>query len=538
VKRLIRWLYSHAHPVCSHRTCHSNGHSKARSSARVRNFCEPLDSRLMLSTLSIDAAGALAYSATPTIANDLTISIVSTLYVFSESGESINVIGAGSAGCGGSGTGVVACPSSAIQSLHIDLGDGNDKLTAALEDPSTILGGLGDDTLNAAAATAPVNIDGGIGNDSATGGSANDSLAGDIGNDTLDAGSGDDTVSGGVGDDNLTGGQGSDRVVETSDTVFLLSNTSLSGIGSDTLNGFEEARLTGGAGNNTLDASAFTGNVTLNGGAGNDSLAGAQGNDRLLGGEGNDTISAGLGNDVLVGGRGNDTLDGGGGTDAVDHSASPNGVRVNLKQRKSGGEGTDRLLAIEGAIGSEFNDVLIGNNLANLLIGGGGKDRINGQGGEDTLHGGDDEDILQGGAGNDIVVGGAGNDALIGHLGRDLLIGGTGNDILIGTNDADILITGQTDHDANDTALAAIMFEWTAPRSYATRRNNVRDGSGSVDRVNASFFLSQTTVHEDATVDRVSGRTEEDWFFGCTLGPKKDSFTDRLDDEFFEELCS
>jgi Ca2+-binding RTX toxin-like protein len=258
----------------------------------------------------------------------------------------------------------------------------------------------------------------------------------------------------------------------------------------------------------------------------------------LLGGVGNDTITAGLGNDVLVGGAGNDSLDGGGGTDAIDHSAAPVGVRVNLKQRKSRGEGKDRLLAIEGAIGSGFNDQLVGNNLANLLIGGGGTDRLNGQAGEDTLHGGNEEDVLQGGPGNDIIVGGAANDVLIGHLGRDLLIGGAGNDVIVGTNDADILISGETDHDSNDTALAAIMFEWAAPRSYATRRDNIRDGSGSVDRVNGSFFLSQTTVHEDDTADRISGSTEEDWFFGCSLGPKKDSLTDRLDDEYFEELCS
>src|SRR5207244_13595398 len=61
------------------------------------------------------------------------------------------------------------------------------------------------------------------------------------------------------------------------------------------------------------------------------------------------------------------------------------------------GEGTDRLLAIENATGSPFNDVLVGNNLANLLVGGAGLDRINGEAGEDTLDGGDGEDVLQGG---------------------------------------------------------------------------------------------------------------------------------------------
>src|SRR5262249_3447221 len=97
---------------------------------------------------------------------------------------------------------------------------------------------------------------------------------------------------------------------------------------------------------------------------------------------------------------------------------------------------------------------------------------------------------------------------------------------------------GETELDANGTALGAIMFEWTSPRDYATRRNNIHDGSGSVDRVNGNYFLSPTTVHDDAAADRVTGSTEEDWFFGCSLGPKKDTLTDRLTDEFLEELCS
>jgi Ca2+-binding RTX toxin-like protein len=188
-------------------------------------------------------------------------------------------------------------------------------------------------------------------------------------------------------------------------------------------------------------------------------------------------------------------------------------------------------------LGQRSTICLTGNNLANLMVAGPGIDRLNGQGGEDTLDGGDGDDVLQGGAGNDILVGGPANDLLLGHEGRDFIIGGTGNDVIVGTNDEDILISGETEHDNNGTALAAIMFEWTSQRDYATRRSNIRDGSGSMDRVNSSFFLSESTVHEDAAADRVSGSTEEDWFFGCSLGPKKDNLTDRLDDEFFEELC-
>jgi Ca2+-binding RTX toxin-like protein len=499
---------------------------------------EFLETRTLLSTLSIDAAGALTYSATQTVANNLTISVTAGVYTFAESSESINVIGAGSSGCTGTGTGLVACPDSAISSLHIDSGDANDTVNViSSADTVSLVAGLGDDTLNAAGATVPVTFDGGIGNDSAVTGSGNDSLAGANGNDSLDGGTGHDTLSGGSGDDSLMGGGGTDRIVELSDSSFTLSNSHLAGLGADTLSGFEEAILTGGVNNNTLDASAFAGRATLDGGAGNDSLAGAQGDDRLLGGDGNDTVTAGLGQDVLLGGPGNDSLNGGGGTDMADYSTASAGVKLSLKQRKAKGEGNDRLLDIENAAGSAFNDQLVGNNLANMLIGGAGTDKINAQAGEDTLNGGDGEDVLQGGDGNDILVGGAANDVLVGQRGRDFIIGGAGHDSIIGTNDEDILITGQTDHDSNGTALAAIMVEWTSPRSYGTRRSNIRDGSGSVDRVNGSFFLSENTVHDDAAADRASGSTEEDWFFGCSTGPKKDTLTDRLIEEFLEELC-
>jgi Ca2+-binding RTX toxin-like protein len=505
---------------------------------RIRQY-EILETRLLLSTLSVDASGALTYTATETIDNDLTISVLASVYTFSELSESINVIGAGSAACSGSGTGVVTCPDSSISTIHVNAGDANDRVTVGSSaDPVTLVGGLGDDTLIAAGTIVPVTFDGGIGNDSALGGNGADWLTGGNGNDTLEGGPGNDTLSGGSGDDSLTGGSGLDRLVESADTNFSLTNSSLAGLGADVASGFEQARLTGGPSNNTLDASAFLGGATLEGASGNDSLAGAQGDDRLLGGDGNDTVTAGLGNDVLLGGAGNDSLDGGGGTDMVDYSAAPAGVKVNLKQRKGRGEGQDRLLAIEDATGSAFNDQLVGNNLANLLVGGAGIDRIKGDAGEDTLNGGDHDDLLEGGTGNDILLGGIANDLLVGQAGRDILVGGAGRDSLVGTSDQDILVTGQTEHDANDTALAAIMFEWAGPRSYGTRRSNIRDGSGSVDRVNGSYFLSPATVHDDAIADRVAGSTAEDWFFGCSLGSKKDTLTDRLDEEFLEELCS
>jgi hypothetical protein len=145
------------------------------------------------------------------------------------------------------------------------------------------------------------------------------SLNGGADNDTIFGSDLDDTISGGAGNDSLNGLDGTDRLVESANVNFKLTNTALTGLGSDKLANFEAASLTGGTGNNKLDASAFTlGAVTLSGGAGNDTLLGGSGADALLGGEGKDTLIGGLGNDTLKGGAGDDLLIGGGGVDSLD----------------------------------------------------------------------------------------------------------------------------------------------------------------------------------------------------------------------------
>ena len=168
-------------------------------------------------------------------------------------------------------------------------------------------------------------------------GAGNDRIVGSFADDSIDAGSGNDTLSGGFGDDILIGNAGTDLLTETADEDMLLTNTTLTGgLGDDRLLTIEKAMLTGGDGDNEIDASGFTkGAVTLLGGAGNDtltggtkndlilgqdgddSLTGGAGNDTVLGGFGNDELFGGLGNDVLIGGFDDDTIDGGDGRDTV-----------------------------------------------------------------------------------------------------------------------------------------------------------------------------------------------------------------------------
>jgi len=150
-------------------------------------------------------------------------------------------------------------------------------------------------------------------------------LDGGAGNDTLTGGWGRDTVTGGLGDDVLDGGPGLDRLVESADVDMTLVQGSmradghLEGPGFDVLvrNRIEEAELTGGPGNNRLDATRFTGVTWLRGGDGNDTLLGGSSSDILLGGYGDDLLDGGRGRDILIGSLGSDVLLGGLGSDLL-----------------------------------------------------------------------------------------------------------------------------------------------------------------------------------------------------------------------------
>lgn len=142
----------------------------------------------------------------------------------------------------------------------------------------------------------------------------------------------------------LNGGGGSDTVTGFGDVNFTLTNTSLIGLGTDTLTSIERAFLSGGAGNNTIDASAFAlGPVNLFGGfasgggtGGNDTLIGGTRDDLLAGGGGSDILQGREGNDALLGEAGADSLDGGPGTDGCDVDATDTS-RVNCEANASTG---------------------------------------------------------------------------------------------------------------------------------------------------------------------------------------------------------
>ena len=85
----------------------------------------------------------------------------------------------------------------------------------------------------------------------------------------------------------------------------------------------------GNNGNDSLNASARTASVVLDGGTGNDTLTGGSGSDQLLGGSGADSLVGGAGNDFLSGGVGADRLTGGTGSDSFVFAAGDSGQNNN-----------------------------------------------------------------------------------------------------------------------------------------------------------------------------------------------------------------
>jgi Ca2+-binding RTX toxin-like protein len=252
---------------------------------------------------------------------------------------------------------------SALISVVIEAGDGNDTIIGSDQFGEMIDGNDGNDTITAG--DGDDTIDGGDGDDSITAGDGADSIDGDDGQDFIDGGTGNDTVDAGNGRDSVLGGDGDDSIN--------------SGDGSDTVDG--------GAGADFV-----------NGSSGIDSLDGGDDNDIVFGGSENDIINGGDGDDIVNGQAGNDTVSGDAGNDTA-----------------LGGGGSDSLL------GGAGDDIINGQSGNDTLNGEAGMDRAYGGSGNDSLDGGIDDDTLRGHSGDDTLSGGGGADNLDGGSGNDVV---------------------------------------------------------------------------------------------------------------------
>ena len=278
---------------------------------------------------------------------------------------------------------------------------------------------------------------------------------------------GNDTLAGGLGNDAFVGGDGTDLLSEVGPGNLTLTDTQLIGHGTDTIDvSIEAIKLTGDAGNNLFDASAFTRfGVHLDGAAGDDILLGGSKSDSLVGGDGTDEVRQAVSKDAkltttqLMQGTAQSTSPFTILTPATDGLSSIERVKltgntlVNRLDATSftgattldGGAANDTLIGGSGAdliLGGADNDSLLGNGGNDTIGGGTGNDKIDGGVGNDGLAGQDGNDTIIGGADNDTLLGGAGNDSLRGGAGRDLIQGGTGKDNINGEGDVDTVMGG------------------------------------------------------------------------------------------------
>ncbi len=322
---------------------------------------------------------------------------------------------------------------------------GADKINA-MGGNDTVWGDEGNDT-----------IEGGNGNDFLHGGSEDDVITdtqgddliwGDGGNDALNGGAGADQAFGGDGNDTIYGGAGADVVV--------------GGRGNDIMYG-DNGLIT----NNVLDPNGD--NDVMDGGEGNDRLYGGGGADALNGGEGDDTLEGGAGADGMIGWDGNDTfvmdegdigfnntIDGGLGYDVVDYSASRGyglssngrqlGIDINLSNAGPavipvGINIPDSFLAVESAIGSAFDDMIIGGAAVVTDQAGVAVIRLDAITGlpvplldpvtlQPVVNALTGLPVFQTIPIDFTIDGGAGNDTLGGGMGNDVLIGGAGSDVV------------------------------------------------------------------------------------------------------------
>lgn len=266
-------------------------------------------------------------------------------------------------------------------------------------------------------------------------------------------GGGDDTFTpsntDGVVDRSFDGGPGTNVVevyAHAGGTLFVVTDSLLSGPSQTNLANVHEVFVLGDDGNDTLHAPLFSGYVRLDGGKGDDTLI-APGNPADL--TERDPATA---LNAFLGGDGFDRLVRAGDRNVV---ADAGALRGPATLFFSGLES----LALDGG---PSGNTLDGSAFPGLL-------EINGLGGDDTITlssspGGavfprsgttGYATTGRGGDGDDTITGGGGADALYGESGTDTLSGGGGADLLDCGGNVDTLIRDAADTVANCTAAPA-----------------------------------------------------------------------------------
>lgn len=317
------------------------------------------------------------------------------------------------------------------------------------------------------------------GSDNITGGSGRDDITAGNGGDSVAAGGGDDvlTVDEGVNaTDTFGGGSGNDRVFAMGMSAnSTLTDSSLTGFGSDSLSSIEAATIWRSAGG-TTNASGFSGPVIMKGSSGGDTLVGGGGDDYFEPDVGVDTVDGNAGADFMEAYCATSctltptllTASGGGKT------LSDSEIEEVFIRGTSGGGNTYLLSTFPGRVTIQDGggaDTIVGNGQTTfasgdhdapvawnapdqlvstgrtvtmsgvtdltLSLGGGGLVDLIGFTGNVNVFGSPDADQIATDAGADWIAGGSGNDKILAGDGKDKLYGQAGRDTLNGQGGRD-----------------------------------------------------------------------------------------------------
>jgi Ca2+-binding RTX toxin-like protein len=432
------------------------------------------------------------------------------------------------------------------------------------------------DSLDAAASTAPVMVEGLGGDDSITGSSAADTISG---------GDGADVINGEMGGDSITGGAGDDVISSGPDYPVIAEYAQIAG---------PSQTVTGTNGNPDFDHSVTSdagtldqGTVQVDGGydlAGYHVGNGADANEthshsftqEVAGAELTlveidpeetvviwlDGVAIDLNDAVAAGivsfdpGTTGFVIDGDG---AVAATGSPVSqpvpavitilvpfTEIAIQNLSATGEGNGTIYdlwvdtnppalyagdddTVSGEDGADLiaagagNDLVYGGADGDTIDGGIGDDRVEGDAGDDSLSGGDGDDTLLGGADNDALAGGEGADDLDGGTGDDLVAGEGGDDTLTGGAGADTLQGGDGDDLITDLDGASTAEGGAGSDTITTGSGeDVIDGGADDDLIDAGAGadladggLGADTVLGGAGDDTISGGADQQVPFGA-----------------------